>query len=102
MLSNRTRPRALALALLAFLPRSSVAQGGSTPEVSPQASPAASDGPALVNGRYQLPDPPATTVIALSVGNPTTGEGTRFSFKTLERWLYAARAAPDPIAVLAR
>lgn len=39
---------------------------------------------------------------ARSWKHPTTGEGTRFSFKTLERWFYAARVAPDPIAVLAR
>jgi transposase InsO family protein len=34
--------------------------------------------------------------------HPGTGEATRFSFKTIERWFYAARAAADPIAVLAR
>jgi transposase InsO family protein len=34
--------------------------------------------------------------------HPTTGEAVRFSFKTIERWFYAARGAADPIAVLAR
>lgn len=34
--------------------------------------------------------------------HPTTNESVRFSFKTIERWFYAARGAPDPIAVLAR
>ena len=34
--------------------------------------------------------------------HPTTGEVIRFAFKTIERWFYAARAQPDPIAVLAR
>ena len=34
--------------------------------------------------------------------HPTTGESIRFSFKTLERWWYIARAADDPLAVLAR
>lgn len=34
--------------------------------------------------------------------HPTTGESVRFSFKTIERWFYAARGVPDPIAVLAR
>lgn len=39
---------------------------------------------------------------ARSWRHPTTGESARFSFKTIERWFYAARGAPDPIAVLAR
>jgi transposase InsO family protein len=34
--------------------------------------------------------------------HPSTGLTVRFSFKTIERWFYAARGAPDPIAVLAR
>jgi len=34
--------------------------------------------------------------------HPGTGESVRFSFKTIERWFYAARGATDPIAVLAR
>jgi len=34
--------------------------------------------------------------------HPTTGETIRFSFKTIERWLYIARAAEDPFAALAR
>jgi hypothetical protein len=34
--------------------------------------------------------------------HPTTGETIRFSFKTLERWFYAARDQVDPIAALAR
>ena len=34
--------------------------------------------------------------------HPSNGEALRFSFKTLERWFYAARGVPDPIAALAR
>lgn len=34
--------------------------------------------------------------------HPTTGECIRFSFKTIERWFYAARADTDPLAALAR
>lgn len=34
--------------------------------------------------------------------HPTNGQATRFSFKTIERWFYAARGEDDPIAVLAR
>lgn len=34
--------------------------------------------------------------------HPSNGQSTRFSFKTIERWFYAARGAADPIAVLAR
>jgi putative transposase len=34
--------------------------------------------------------------------HPTTAEPVRFSFKTIERWYYAARAAPDPVTALAR
>jgi putative transposase len=34
--------------------------------------------------------------------HPGTGEAIRFSFKTIERWLYAARDQADPIAALAR
>jgi transposase InsO family protein len=34
--------------------------------------------------------------------HPTTGEAVRFSFKTIERWFYAAREEADPIAALAR
>lgn len=34
--------------------------------------------------------------------HPTTGESIRFSFKTVERWFYAARGVADPINALAR
>jgi hypothetical protein len=34
--------------------------------------------------------------------HPTNGESIRFSFKTIERWWYIARAATDPFAALAR
>jgi transposase InsO family protein len=34
--------------------------------------------------------------------HPGTGEAIHFSFKTIERWLYAARDQADPIAALAR
>jgi transposase InsO family protein len=34
--------------------------------------------------------------------HPGTGESVRFSFKTIERWFYAARGVADPIAALAR
>lgn len=34
--------------------------------------------------------------------HPTTGEATRFSAKTIERWFYIARDAPQPIEALAR
>ena len=34
--------------------------------------------------------------------HPTNGESIRFSFKTIERWWYVARAAKDPFAALAR
>jgi transposase InsO family protein len=34
--------------------------------------------------------------------HPATDDSVRFSFKTIERWYYAARGAADPIAVLAR
>ena len=34
--------------------------------------------------------------------HPGTGLAVRFSVPTLERWYYAARAAPDPVAVLRR
>jgi transposase InsO family protein len=34
--------------------------------------------------------------------HPTTEEVIRFSFKTIERWFYTARGAPNPIDVLAR
>lgn len=34
--------------------------------------------------------------------SPTHGQTMRFSFKTIERWFYAARGEGDPIAVLAR
>lgn len=34
--------------------------------------------------------------------HPTTGEVVRFSFKTIERWLYCARDAQDPMEALAR
>jgi len=34
--------------------------------------------------------------------HPTTGDSIRFSFKTVERWFYAARGVADPINVLAR
>jgi len=39
---------------------------------------------------------------ARSWSHPTTGEAIRFSFKSIERWFYAARAAPEPIETLAR
>jgi transposase InsO family protein len=39
---------------------------------------------------------------AQSWRHPTTGEAMRFSFKTIERWFYVARAAADPLAALAR
>ena len=32
--------------------------------------------------------------------HPVTGLDVRFGVSTLERWYYAARAAPDPVAVL--
>ncbi len=47
----------------------------------------------------------ATRILELAARSwrhPTTGEAERFSFKTIERWFYAARAEPDPIAALAR
>jgi|GEM_PF-2205422 len=34
--------------------------------------------------------------------HPTTGAAVRFSYATVERWYYAARAAQDPVAVLRR
>ena len=34
--------------------------------------------------------------------HPTTEEPVRFSFKTIERWYYAARSVADPVAALAR
>jgi len=34
--------------------------------------------------------------------HPTTGELVKFSFKTIERWYYAARSASDPVTALAR
>jgi len=34
--------------------------------------------------------------------NPTHGDAVRFSFKTIERWWYTARDAPDPLSALAR
>jgi len=34
--------------------------------------------------------------------HPSTEEAIRFSFKTIERWFYAARGAGDPFVVLAR
>ena len=34
--------------------------------------------------------------------HPQTGEAIRVSFKTIERWFYAARDQSDPIAALAR
>jgi putative transposase len=39
---------------------------------------------------------------ARSWKHPQTGEAMRISFKTIERWLYAARDQSDPIAALAR
>lgn len=39
---------------------------------------------------------------ARSWRHPTTGDAVRFSFKTIERWFYAARGKDDPFAVLAR
>jgi putative transposase len=43
-----------------------------------------------------------TELAAKAWTHPTTGYGIRFSFKTVERWFYAARGAADPITVLAR
>ncbi len=34
--------------------------------------------------------------------HPTIGDVVRFSFKTIERWFYVARAAADPLSALAR
>ena len=34
--------------------------------------------------------------------HPSHGQAARFSFKTIERWFYAARGEADPIAALAR
>jgi transposase InsO family protein len=34
--------------------------------------------------------------------HPTTGEATRFSAKTIERWFYVAKDDPEPIQALAR
>jgi putative transposase len=34
--------------------------------------------------------------------HPTTGKAVRFSFKTIERWFYVARASADPLTALAR
>lgn len=34
--------------------------------------------------------------------HPATGDSIRFSFKTVERWFYAARGVADPISALAR
>ncbi|SRR6266498_5783 len=34
--------------------------------------------------------------------HPTIGDVVRFSFKTIERWFYVARAASDPLSALAR
>ena len=39
---------------------------------------------------------------ARSWRHPTTGEPTRFSFKAIEHWYYAARKQTDPIVALAR
>ena len=39
---------------------------------------------------------------ARSWRHPTTGESIRFSFKTIERWWYIARAVNDPLDALAR
>lgn len=39
---------------------------------------------------------------ARSWRHPTTGEATRFSFKSIERWFYSARGKADPMAELAR
>ena len=39
---------------------------------------------------------------ARSWKHPSHGEMLRFSFKTIERWYYAARGETDPIAVLER
>lgn len=41
-------------------------------------------------------------IAAKTWNHPTSGEPVRFSFKTIERWYYAARAVPDPLAALAR
>src|SRR5277367_1712414 len=43
-----------------------------------------------------------TELAARGWAHPTTGEVVRFSFKSIERWFYAARGATDPMAVLAR
>ncbi len=34
--------------------------------------------------------------------HPCSGAPVRFSYATLERWYYAARRAPDPVAMLRR
>jgi transposase InsO family protein len=34
--------------------------------------------------------------------HPVTGQPVRFAVSTLERWYYAARAAPDPVRILRR
>ena len=39
---------------------------------------------------------------ARSWKHPQTGEALRVSFKTIERWFYAARDQSDPLAALAR
>jgi putative transposase len=39
---------------------------------------------------------------AKSYRHPTTGEAVHFGISTIERWLYVARAAADPVAALAR
>lgn len=39
---------------------------------------------------------------ARSWRHPTSGEAVRFSFKTIERWYYTARAEADPIVALER
>lgn len=39
---------------------------------------------------------------ARSWKHPSTGEMTRFDFKTIERWYYIARATDDPVAALSR
>lgn len=39
---------------------------------------------------------------ARSWRHPQTSEATKFSFKTIERWFYAARSEKDPVAALAR
>jgi transposase InsO family protein len=46
--------------------------------------------------------PRITELAARSWRHPTTSDAIRFSFKTIERWYYAARGQQDPIVALER